>query len=73
MQTHATYYDGQSSARHAVTLILQSESLLIEGEDFRREYPLDALKLDAPIGQLDRALRLADGGSCQIRNPAFVA
>lgn len=73
MRTTATYYDGQSSTRHTVTLALQENQLLIRGVDIEVIFPLTTLKLDAPIGGIDRTLRLPDGGKCQIASPDFVA
>jgi len=73
MQARATYYDGQSSTRHDVVLILQGELLIIEGEGFRLEHPLTSVKLEAPIGNLARPLRLADGGNCQLNDNAFIS
>jgi len=72
MQTEAYYYDGQTSTRHTVRLRFQEKQLVIEGESFRHEHPLKTLKLDAPIGQLARTLRLADGGNCQISDTDFI-
>ena len=73
MQTQAIYYDGQSSTRHAVTLTLESNQLLISGDGFESSYVLTSLKLDAPIGRIERTLRLADGGNCQIEAPEFIS
>lgn len=64
----AWYYDGETSRRAAVTLHFYREGSLEiqrEGEEPRR-YPLGQIEVASRLGNTPRALRLPDGGKCEV-------
>ena len=62
----ASYYDGQSSKRHAVTLELDADGKLsIQGETLSACYPLSEIRQAYRIGKKVRRIELTDGASIE--------
>lgn len=62
----ASYYDGQSSKRHAVSLQLDANGMLaINGESLSACYPLDEITMAYRIGKRVRMIKLSDGASLE--------
>ena len=62
----AQYFDGNSSASHAVELALQDDGTVrIRGDGIDLAYPLDAFSVASRIGTARRSLRLPDGALCE--------
>lgn len=63
---NAQYFDGNSSARHAVKLQLQDDGTVrISGDGIDLAYPLSAFSVASRIGNTRRSLRLPDGALCE--------
>lgn len=58
----ATYYDGMSSRRHPVTLIIHQRVLAMRGDGLRRNARLSAMQVSERLQHAPRILRFADGG-----------
>lgn len=62
----ASYYDGQSSKRHAVHIQLDANGMLsIDGESLSACYPLDEITMAYRIGKRVRMIKLSDGASIE--------
>jgi predicted Zn-dependent protease len=73
MGVPAGYYDGRVSTRRQVTLSLEGKALRIVGSGVDASYPVDSLGITAGVGAIRRAIRLANGGMCEVSNSAFLA
>lgn len=63
---NAQYFDGNTSASHAVRLELQDDGTVrIRGDGIDLAYPLPAFSVAARIGNARRSLRLPDGALCE--------
>ena len=63
---NAQYFDGNSSASHAVRLQLQDDGTVrIRGDGIDLAYPLAAISVAPRIGNARRSLRLPDGALCE--------
>lgn len=60
----ADYYDGKSSARHAVSLILAGQTLKVVGEDVDLQVDVRRVRRGLRIGNTPRWLYLPGGGAC---------
>lgn len=62
----AHYFDGKSSAGHAVELQLQdNREVSIKGDGIDLRYPLSAFDIGSRIGNARRSLRLPNGALCE--------
>lgn len=62
----ASYYDGQSSKRHAVSIELDANGMLsIHGESLSACYPLDEITMAYRVGKRVRMIKLSDGASIE--------
>lgn len=62
----ASYYDGQSSKRHVVSIHLDANGMLsINGESLSACYPLDEISMAYRIGKRVRMIKLSDGASLE--------
>ncbi|PKO93369.1 MAG: peptidase M48 [Betaproteobacteria bacterium HGW-Betaproteobacteria-1] len=66
----ASYFDGQTSRRHAVTLGLQYGEWLLSGEQLQRRVPVAEASLSEKIGKAPRQLHFDDGAYCLIADHA---
>lgn len=66
----ASYFDGQTSRRHAVTLELQHGEWRLSGEQLQRSIPLAQASLSEKIGNAPRQLHFDDGAYCLITDHA---
>lgn len=66
MTASIDFYDGRSARRQRVVLRLDGDRLCLDGEAVSRSYPIDACRLDEPLGGAPRVLTLPDGGHCEI-------
>ncbi|MCM2358306.1 MAG: M48 family metallopeptidase [Geobacteraceae bacterium] len=73
VEAAAGYYDGRVSARREVTLSLEGESLRLAGAGVAASYPLARVEVTAGVGSIRRAIRLPDGGLCEVADQAFLA
>lgn len=63
---NAQYFDGNSSASHAVTLQLQDDGTVrIRGDGIDLAYPVAAFSVASRLGNARRSLRLPDGALCE--------
>jgi Zn-dependent protease with chaperone function len=58
----AIYYDGTSSRRHAVTVVIHQRVVAMRGEGLRRSARLSQLDVSERLQHAPRILRFADGG-----------
>ena len=65
---NAIYYDGKTSARHAVSVRATAAGLRIAGEKVNLEVPLAGASVEAPIAGAARVIRLAGGAQLQTDN-----
>jgi Zn-dependent protease with chaperone function len=70
MAVTASYYDGQSSDCHPVTLSHEGECLRIVGSNIDLSCASAAVRLSPPLGRLRRTLTLPEGGICEIEDAA---
>ena len=68
MLVKASYYDGQSSDCHAVTLSREGETLRIVGSGIDLSCAAAAVRLSPPLGRLRRTLTLPNGGICEVES-----
>ena len=61
----AIYYDGKTSARHAVSVHATGTTLRVTGEKVNLEVPLADARIEAPVPGASRAIRLAGGAVLQ--------
>lgn len=66
MDVQGDFFDGNTSARHAVSVDAEGDRLLVRGEGIARDYPLSAVRLSPRLGALPRTLTLPDGARCEI-------
>jgi len=71
MESRGEYFDGKSSTCQQVNLKLGESQLIITGEQLEIQLPLSDVRLSDALGNVNRSIYLADGGKCDIRNPAF--
>jgi len=62
----AAFYDGRSSARHAVSLRVAGDTLLIEGGALCHRVPLRAVRFGEPLGRGPRCIELPEGAHCEV-------
>ena len=68
---NALYFDGQSTRRHAVTVLLHKRVLVFSGDGIRRSMRLSKLTVSEPLDHAPRLLRLPDGGLLEINDKQF--
>jgi Zn-dependent protease with chaperone function len=73
METEAFYYDGESSARSKVSLILAGDNLHLRGADLDLYFPLAEIRISPPLASVRRSLYLPDGAVCEIAGGSFAA
>ena len=66
----ASYFDGKSATRHAVTLTVHGDRARIEGSGISRDEPLAGLRVSEPMGSAPRLITFADGAICEISDHA---
>jgi Zn-dependent protease with chaperone function len=64
----AHYFDGESSQRHPVTLLLHRGIVAISGESVRRSLRLSQIQVSERMESAPRILRLPDGGLIEVRD-----
>ena len=73
IQFDAVYYDGKTSARRPVCVQARRGGLHIVGADVDLDVPLGDITVDAPIGNMRRALSLSGGAQLQTDDHAALA
>lgn len=74
MRIEAVYYDGRQARCHPVTLEMDGNVLLLQGEGIERREILSALNIPPPLGNTPRLILFADGARCEIADrQAFAA
>ena len=71
MEVPASYYDGQSSDCHPVTLSRDGERVRIIGSGIDLSCAATAVRLSPPLGRLRRTLSLPEGGICEVEAAAI--
>lgn len=67
----AAYFDGRTSRRYTVTLVLDEHAVVhIVGDGVDRFEPLAAIRISEPLGGAPRVLAFADGGFCEVSDLA---
>ena len=66
----ASYFDGKSATRHAVTLTVAGDRARIEGDGIARDEPLASLRVSEPMGSAPRLITFADGAICEVGDHA---
>jgi Zn-dependent protease with chaperone function len=66
----AQYFDGRTTAAHAVTLTLDGEWLQMRGDVLAHEWPLRDVKVSERLGDTPRRITLPDGGHCEVTDHA---
>jgi Zn-dependent protease with chaperone function len=62
----AVYFDGRHSTPHAVTLTVESATLIVEGVTANRTASLDELDISEALGTSPRLIRFRDGAFCEV-------
>ena len=66
----ASYFDGKSATRHAVTLTVTDDRARIEGNGISRDESLGSLRVSEPMGSAPRLITFPDGAICEITDHA---
>ncbi|MGZ5780376.1 MAG: M48 family metallopeptidase, partial [Burkholderiaceae bacterium] len=69
----AIYFDGQSTKRHPVTLVIHKRVVAIRGADIHLSMRLSQLSISEKLMHAPRILRIPQGGSIEISDPALDA
>jgi Zn-dependent protease with chaperone function len=62
----AVYFDGQHSTPHAVTLKVESATLIVDGVTANRTASLHELDISEVLGTSPRLIRFRDGAFCEV-------
>ena len=62
----AVYFDGHHSTPHAVTLKVESATLIVEGVTANRAASLHELDISEALGTSPRLIRFGDGAFCEV-------
>ncbi|TCS36217.1 Zn-dependent protease with chaperone function [Paucimonas lemoignei] len=65
----AIYFDGQSSRRQPVTLIMHKRVVAMRGEGIKQSHRLSRLRLSERLEHVPRILYMPDGGSVHVSDP----
>lgn len=68
---NATYFDGQSSRRQPVELLIHKRIVAIIGPDVRRSVRLSRIDVSEPLEHAPRILRLPGGGFVESSDPGL--
>lgn len=60
----ADYFDGRSSAKHPVSIVIVGGRLQLAGHDVRKEYEARAVRIPGRVANTPRWLYLPDGAAC---------
>ncbi len=66
----ASYFDGKSATRHAVTLTVHGDRARVEGDGIARDEPLASLRVSEPMGSAPRLITFPDGAICEVSDHA---
>ncbi len=66
----ASWFDGRTSRRTEAVLLRDQDQFLVRFQDGQRTYPLDAIRVDQPLGSAPRRIDLPDGSFCEVRDHA---
>ena len=69
----ATYFDGQSTRRHPVTVVIHKRVVAIRGAGIHLTMRLSQLSISEKLMHAPRILRIPQGGSVEVSDPAFDA
>jgi len=64
----ATFFDGQTSKAHAVTLSINAGRVTVSGDGIERDEPIGAVEITDEIGQTPRFVRFTGGAFCEVVN-----
>lgn len=67
----AIYFDGQSTRRNPVTLIIHKRIISMRGEGIRRNVRLSQVDISEKLEHAPRILRFADGATVEIADSGF--
>ncbi len=67
----AIYFDGQSTRRNPVTLIIHKRVIALRGENIRRNARLSQVAISERLEHAPRILRFADGATVEITDAKF--
>jgi hypothetical protein len=62
----AVYFDGRHSTPHAVTLKVESATLIVDGVTVNRTVSLHELDISEALGTSPRLIRFGDGAFCEV-------
>jgi Zn-dependent protease with chaperone function len=68
----AVYFDGRQSTAHAVTLRVESATLIMEGITAHRTASLHELDISEVLGTSPRLIRFGDGAFCEVDAAALL-
>ncbi|RJG05300.1 hypothetical protein D3870_04060 [Noviherbaspirillum cavernae] len=64
----ATYFDGQTTRRHPVTLMMHKGVIAVTGEGIRRSVRLSKLNVSERLEHAPRIMRFPDGGFVEVQH-----
>lgn len=67
----AVYFDGQSTRRYAVAVLLHKGVMVLSGDGIRRSVKLSQLRISEPLEAAPRILQMADGASLEVTDRRF--
>ena len=68
----AGYYDGATSARREVTVVIDNDLFVVRGEGVELRLSVREVRLSPRLGSLVRTVRLPGGGLCEVADEAFL-
>jgi len=67
----ALFFDGQSARAHPVSLRVDGDLLVVQGDTITRQERIQTLRVSEPMGAAPRLISFPDGAHCEVRDPAF--
>lgn len=64
----AVYFDGCSTRRHHVTVLIHKGVMAVDGDGIRRTARLSQLTISEPLAHAPRLLRMSDGACLEVRD-----
>src|SRR5262245_55297544 len=64
----ATFFDGQTSKAHEVTLSIEGGRVTVSGDGIERSEPVGAVEITDEIGQTPRFVKFTGGAVCEVVN-----
>lgn len=65
-----SWFDGRTSRRTEAVLLRGPDRLVVRFQDSQKDYPLETVRVDQPLGSAPRRVDLPDGSFCEVLDHA---